>query len=254
MNLIATNSYNERLYCYTDKQEVSFQVSGYYVYKNKNIKIPVIGDVRTKDDETMDVILYELDSIYTKKAIFKGKSESKDLKIINGTWQNIQRGNLFTFSLNFSSKTYFTFKEQVLLNHNLWDLKVIFGEGIVLADSLSVIEKQENKNSVAYLLYLQFYSNPNVCGMCGSDPTDEKLVWLKFDKSKREILQKQLFNLTVCRGNTSNDFDEGFRKDWTKISMNIIENQYDDAKKQITNISISKDKFWDGFTVKEVKK
>jgi len=254
MFLIATNSANERLYYYPDKQETSFQVSGYYIYKSKNEKIPIIGDIHTKEDGTVDAIFYELDSLYSKKAIFKGKSETKDLKTIQGAWQNIQKGNRFNFSISFSNNTYFTFEEQISLNYNLWDLKVIFGEGVVLADKLFVIEKQENDHFVAYLLYLQFYSNPNMGGACGSDPTDEKLVWIKFDKSSREILKKQLFNLTVCRGSTSNDFDEGFNKNWAKISINIIENQYDVVKKQVTNISISKDKFWDGLMVRAIKR
>lgn len=253
MFLIATNSANERFYYYPDKQETSFQVSGYYIYKSKNKAIPIIGDVHTKEDGTVDVIFYELDSLYSKKAIFKGKSETKDLKTIQGTWQNIQKGNQFNFSLSYSNNTYFTFEEQVLLNNNLWDLKVIFGEGVVLADRLSVIEKQENDHFVAYLLYLSFYSNPNVGGACGSDPTDEKLVWIKFDKTNREISKKQLFDLTVCRGSTSNDFDGEFNRNWNKISINIIENQYDDVKKQVTNISISKDKFWEGLIVRKMK-
>jgi hypothetical protein len=254
MSLTAINSYNERFYYYPDKQEESFQVSGYYFYKNKNLNIPIIGDIQTKSDGTMNVVFYELDSLYNKKAIFKGKSDVRNLKAIHGTWQNIQKGNQLTFSLNISSNTFFNFEEQIVLNDDLWDLNVIFGNGIVLADDLSVIEKQENDNFVAYLLHLRFYSNPNVGGNCGSDPTDEKLVWIKFDKSKHEILKKQLFNLTVCRGSTSNDFDGGFYKNWSKISINIIENQYDEAKKQVTNISIIKDKFWDGLIVNELRK
>jgi hypothetical protein len=246
MKLVATNSSNERLYCYADKQESSFKVSGYYIYTSKNKEIPIIGDIQTREDGTMDVIFYELDSIYSKRAIFKGKSNTNDLKTIHGTWQNIQKGNPLSFSLCIISNTDFTFEEQIFLNNNLWDLKVIFGYEVVLADELSVIEKQENDKFVAYLLYLQFYSNPNVCGMCGSDPSDEKLVWIKIDKATKVIIKRQLFDLTVCRGSISNDFNGGFTESWTKILLNIIANEFDPKQKRITNISISKDKFWEG--------
>lgn len=251
MNLTATNSTNERQYIYPDKHEPSFQVAGYYLYKSKHIEIPIIGNICLKEDETIDVNLYEFDSLYTKKAIFKGKSNTNNLKTITGTWQNIQKGNLLNFSLNLTSKTFFTFEEQIFLNHNLWDLNFIFGNEVILADKLSVIEKQENTHFVAYLIHLQFYSNPNVGGRCGGDPSDEKLVWIKFDKVSNEILKKQLFDLTICRGNTSNDFEADFKKNWTKISINITNNEYD--KKKITNISINKDKFWDGFVVRDMK-
>jgi hypothetical protein len=82
--------------------------------------------------------------------------------------------------------------------------------------------------------------------MCGSDPSDEKLVWIKIDKTTKVIIKRQLFDLTVCRGSISNDFNGGFTESWTKISLNIIANEFDPKQKRTTNISISKDKFWDG--------
>jgi hypothetical protein len=91
--------------------------------------------------------------------------------------------------LKTASNTHFNYEEQILLNDNYWKLNEIFEKGIVELEEIKILEKQENDSSAVYLIYINFFSNSNVQGACGIDATDEKLVWVSFNKEKNQIIK-----------------------------------------------------------------
>ena len=141
-----------------------------------------------------------------------------------------------------ASNTHFNYEEQILLNDNYWKLNKIFEKGIVELEEIKILEKQENDSSAVYLIYINFFSNSNVQGACGIDATDEKLVWVS-QQRKKSNNKKQLFDLTICRGNIANNLEGKIDKNWDKISINISEIN----TKSTTNISISKKDFLERF-------